>query len=81
MAISTYQPWEYASLEPELASHTSNVLPLFVNDLEGQVLDVGPVCGSNITFFAQRVKRLYVCDMFLFLDRKRSKGLPLNKVE
>lgn len=85
MAISTYQPWENLSFEPELASYTSNVLPLFVNNLEGQeegqVLDVGPVCGSNINFFAERVKRLYVCDMFLCLGRKRRKGLPINRIE
>jgi len=84
LAISTHQPLEDPSLEPELASFTSNVLPLFVNNLEGQeegqVLDVGPICGSNITFFAQRVKRLYVCDMFLCLDRNRRKGLRLNRV-
>jgi len=83
LAISTHQPWEDPSLEPELASFTSNVLPLFVNNLEGQeegqVLDVGPICGSNITFFAQRVKRLYICDMLLCLDRNRRKGLPLNR--
>jgi len=84
LAISTNQLWEDPSLEPELASYTSNVLPLFVKGLEGreegQALDVGPICGSNITFFAQRVKRLYVCDMFLCLDRNRRKGLPLSRV-
>lgn len=40
------------------------------------MLDVGPVCGENITFFAQRVKRIFVCDMFLRLDLARRKGLP-----
>jgi hypothetical protein len=41
-----------------------------------QVLDVGPVCEENITFFAQRVKRFHVCDMFSRLNRIRREGLP-----
>ena len=45
-----------------------------------QVLDVGPVCEENITCFAQRVKRLHVCDMFIRLNRNRRKGLPAKKV-
>ena len=84
MAISTHHPWEEPAFESELASYTSNVLRLFVEGLErrqeGEVLDVGPVCGSNITFFAQRVKKLYVCDMFLLLDRNRRNGLAFNRV-
>jgi hypothetical protein len=45
-----------------------------------QVLDVGPVCEENITFFAQRVKRFHVCDMFLRLNRNRREGLPSKKM-
>jgi hypothetical protein len=45
-----------------------------------QVLDVGPVCEENIMYFAQRVKRLHVCDLFLRLNRSRGKGLPVNRV-
>jgi hypothetical protein len=45
-----------------------------------QVLDVGPVCEENITFFAQRVKRFHVCDMFLRLNRIRREDLPFKKV-
>ena len=60
------------------------MVQLFVETLEQrqdvQILDVGPVCGENIMFFAHRVTRLYVCDMFLRLDRNRRKGLPSNKV-
>jgi len=47
---------------------------------KGQILDVGPICGDNINFFAHRVKRLCVCDMFYHLDKKtrsddRSEGV------
>jgi hypothetical protein len=45
-----------------------------------QVLDLGPVCGENISFFGQRVKRLFVCDMFLRLDLAHRGGLPLSQV-
>jgi hypothetical protein len=43
------------------------------------VLDVGPVCGENVDFFAQRVKRVFVCDMFLRLDLARRKGLTQDQ--
>ena len=43
------------------------------------MLDVGPVCCENIRFFANRVKRFYVCDMFLRLDRKRRNRFPLSQ--
>jgi 2-polyprenyl-3-methyl-5-hydroxy-6-metoxy-1,4-benzoquinol methylase len=45
-----------------------------------QVLDVGPVCEENIRFFALRVKRFHVCDMFLRLNRNRQEDLPFKKV-
>jgi len=79
LAISAHHPWEDTSLEPDPAS---NVVRLFLEGLkeEGEVLDVGPVCGENISFFAQRVKRLYVCDMFLRLDQERRKSLPISWV-
>ncbi len=83
MVISAHRPWEEPSPEPDLSDYTSNVIRLFVEGLErrqaGQVLDLGPVCNDNISFFARRVKRLYVCDMFLRLDRDRRKGLPPNR--
>ena len=63
---------------------TSMMLQMYVETLSkystAQVLDVGPVCEENITYFAQRVKRIYVCDMFLRLSRNRHKGLPTEKV-
>jgi hypothetical protein len=64
--------------------YTSMMLQMYVETLNkystAQVLDVGPVCEENITYFAQRVKRIYVCDMFLRLSRNRHKGLPTEKV-
>jgi hypothetical protein len=45
-----------------------------------QVLDLGPVCEENIIYFARRVKRFHVCDMFLRLNRNQPKGLPSKMV-
>ena len=69
MATSTTQePIDRdAALYP--ASYTSEILKLFMDPLvrlkDGQMLDMGPVCEENIMFFASRLKRHYVCDMFL----------------
>ena len=69
--------------EPRRSQHTSNALKLFTEHLENQtdaqVLDVGPVCGENVDFFARRVKRVFVCDMFLRLDLARRKDLTQNQ--
>ena len=84
LSVSALHPREDPSLEPDPANYTSNIIRLFAEGLEqgqgGQVLDVGPVCGDNIRFFAQRVRRLYICDMFFRLDRTRRKGLPFSKL-
>jgi hypothetical protein len=61
------------------AGYTSMMLQLYLEtlieqDREPQILDAGPVCGENIMFFARQAKRLYVCDMFIRLDRNRRKG-------
>jgi hypothetical protein len=57
--------------------YKSTILKEFVDTLEGvinaQTLDVGPVCQENITFFAQRMARHYVCDMFSRLKRENDK--------
>ncbi len=62
--------------------YTSTILKLFVDTLarwkDVQILDVGPVCEENIMFFGRRMKRLYVCDMFLHLPREMSKGPRLS---
>lgn len=46
---------------------------------EVQLLDVGPICGNNINFFVQRVKKLFVCDMFLQFDKVRRKDIPAKR--
>jgi len=57
---------------------------LFVDHLEqnpgGKMLDVGPVCGENIRFFASRVGKLYVCDLFQRLCQERRKGRSASHV-
>jgi hypothetical protein len=75
-----HSPGGGSNLEADPADYTSSVLHLFVEALEQcrepQVLDLGPVCGENITFLAHQVHRLYVFDMFIRLDRNRRKGVP-----
>ncbi len=64
--------------------YTSNALKLFVEFLErhpqGRLLDIGPVCQENIRFFASKVNRHYVCDMFIRLDRRLQKGEPVRQI-
>ena len=64
--------------------YSSNALKLFVEHLqkrpETNLLDVGPVCQENIGFFARRVKRLYVCDMFIRLGRSIHEGRPVDQI-
>jgi len=84
LAISTSQSRKDYTREPEQKGYTSNALPLFIKGLEEmkarQILDVGPVCNENINFLAQRVRRLYICDMFIRVDRVRREKLPLHQV-
>jgi hypothetical protein len=49
------------------------------NQTDAQLLDVGPVCGENVEFFARRVKRIFICDMFLRLDLTRREKLNRNQ--
>jgi len=64
----------YSANEPASARYNSTVLQFFVETLESwrdaQTLDLGPVCQENILFFAGRMQRHYVCDMFLRLQRE-----------
>ncbi|MDX1708227.1 MAG: class I SAM-dependent methyltransferase [Desulfobacterales bacterium] len=57
---------------------------MFLEKLErspaAQVLDLGPVCQENIMYFAQRVRRLVVCDLFIRLNRARHKGFSTQLV-
>jgi hypothetical protein len=83
-ANTVERPGEDASPAAERGYYTSNALRLFAERLdrlkEAQLLDMGPVCSENINFFARRVKRHYVCDMFLRLDQARREGGSLDKI-
>jgi len=67
----------YSDAEPFTESYSSTILKMFVETLarwrDVQTLDLGPVCQENIMFFAKRVRRHYVCDMFLRLQREQDK--------
>ena len=83
-SISTHLLREENSLESEPVTHTNNVIRLFIKRLErqqeGQILDIGPVCSENINFLCQHAGTLYVCDMFLQLDREQRKDLPISEL-
>ena len=70
--------------DPGAVGYTSNALKLFMEHIEHRperkLLDVGPVCQENIRFFASRVKKLYVCDMFIRLGRCIRKGSPVDQI-
>jgi hypothetical protein len=84
LATPTVPVYDYSHAEPSLSAYTSMMLKLYFQNLAkfsvAEVLDVGPVCNENIVHFAQRVKRVYVCDLFLRWSRNRSKGLVFEKV-
>lgn len=84
MATPTVPVYDYSHAEPSLSAYTSTMLKLYFQNLAklsiAQVLDLGPVCNENILHFARRVKRFYVCDLFLRLNRNRSKGWVFEKV-
>jgi hypothetical protein len=69
---------------PEAKAYTSRILPLFVEYLDhhpqGKLLDVGPVCGENIRFFASRVAKLYVCDLFQRLCQETRQGRSASHI-
>ena len=71
-------------LESETITYTSNILQQLAYRLENQrralVLDVGTVCNENINFFAQRAKKLFVCDIFAHMNRYQSSGLKTKSV-
>ena len=70
--------------DPVETTVVSRALPLFVDHIErhpeGQLLDVGPVCGENIRFFASRTGKLYVCDLFQRLCQERRKGRSASRI-
>lgn len=77
--MQNFSPQEYP-----LSEYNSETLQLYLEFLsrysEVQLLDLGPVCKENIVFFAERAKKLTVCDMFYRLDRHRRRGLSIEKV-
>ena len=52
----------------------------FENHPQAKLLDVGPVCGENIRFFASRTEKLYVCDLFQQLWREMRQGRSASHV-
>jgi len=83
-AIVTNRSLDNTYIEDFSADYASDALRLFIANFQqlqdSQVLDIGPVCGDNINFLAQQVKRIYVCDMFTRLDRDKRKGLQSGRV-
>ena len=73
MAASTAQHRNLSDTDRFPVGYSSTILELFVESLarwnDVQILDAGPVCQENITFFARRVKKHYSCDMFIRLHR------------
>lgn len=70
--------------ELPFAEFNSKILQIYIDHLvrypDAQLLDLGPVCEENIMFFAKRVRKFSVCDMFFRLDRHRRRGLSPEKV-
>ena len=70
--------------ESSLVEYTSMMLQMYFGSLNkystAKVLDIGPVCEENIIYFAHRVKRFFVCDLFIRLNRNRRKGFPAINV-
>jgi hypothetical protein len=62
----------------ETEKYSSMCLQFFLEALEHRkevrLLDLGPVCEENIQFFARRIDKLFICDMFIRLDRGRRSG-------
>ncbi len=59
------------------------MLKIFVEDIDKgddiQLLDLGLTSGSNIDFFARRVKKLYVFDILLNMVLNERQGHPYGK--
>ena len=70
-------------LESETIEYTSIILQQLADRLEKQrralVLDVGVVCNENINYFAQRAKKLFVCDILAHMNRDQSSGLKTKR--
>lgn len=79
MIFSTTRHGNNSDAESFPVGYNSTILKEFVDTLEvlkdARTLDVGPVCQENISFFALRMGRHYVCDMFLRLKGEKRKEL------
>ena len=64
----------------ETEKYSSMCLQFFLETLERRrqvrLLDLGPVCEENIQFFARRIDKLFICDMFIRVDRARRRDQP-----
>lgn len=84
MATATI-PTQHFSISDFLTNdHNSKILQVYLDTLKqypnAQVLDLGPICANNIMFFAKKVKKLYVFDMFLHMGKYRREKLPTGNV-
>ena len=77
MISSTTRNRNNSAAESVPVGYKSTILKEFIDTLErlkdAQTLDLGPVCQENITFFALRMGRHYVCDMFLRVTQEKYK--------
>jgi hypothetical protein len=66
-----------------LFSHESRMLKKYVDRLarcqKPEVLDLGPVCGNNISFFLNRIAKLHVCDVFSHLPQEKKNDPDAEK--
>jgi hypothetical protein len=79
-ASSTAEP--NAEDRPYPVEYTSEMLRLYSEIInqrnDPQILDIGPVCEENINHFARRIRRHFVCDMFMRLNRTRRKQMSFD---
>lgn len=73
MATSTAYHRGHSDTESFPVAYNSTILEMFLESMERwkdvQILDAGPVCQENMTFFARQTQRYYACDMFIRLHR------------
>ena len=74
MTTSPAQHPSYSDTQLFPVGYSSTILELFVESLarwsDVRILDAGPVCQENITFFARKIQRHYACDLFSRLHRE-----------
>ncbi|MGD9124875.1 MAG: class I SAM-dependent methyltransferase [Desulfarculaceae bacterium] len=72
-ATLPHQSWVTPEDGPPPDIYTSMLVQVLTQKKEklaqGNILDLGPVNEENVNFFARRVKKLFVCDMFQALDK------------